>query len=66
MMIRWEKQLWTSDPLQKIKTVKNVHTFVCTQHGNLSACIDKNARMKSIARIIEFVSFVIKENAKVM
>ena len=55
MKIRWEKQLWTSHSLHKSKTVKNVHTFVCTKHCSLIACIDKNVRMKSVARMSIFV-----------
>ena len=38
--------------LQQFAPMKNVHTFACTQHCSLSACIDKTARMKSVARII--------------
>ena len=45
---------------------KKGHTFVGTQRGSLTACVDKNARMKRVSRIIACLTFVVKENAKVM
>ena len=46
--------------------VKNLHSFVCTQHCSLTACIEKKEGMEGVARNIVFLSFVIKENAAVM
>ena len=46
--------------------VKNLHSFVCTQHCSLTACIEKKEGMEGVARNIVFLYFVIKENAEVM